>query len=303
MMRRVVVCSRERGGKAWLVLAASVTLGAVHLAAQSAGGASAAPAQPPDAAADVPRFEVAAVKPNKSGDMRTMLMFKPDGVSMTGVPVQLMLRIAFGVEDDHIIGAPGWVKTDRYDIEAKVSAEDAPKLDKLKRDQRNAMLQPLLADRFGLKFHHETRELPVYALVVAKGGPKLKESKPETAGTDGTPARHMTMINGRGSIEGQGSTMDNLAHVLSPTVGRTIVDKTGLTGNYDYTLHWTPDDAPPPMAGGPDGARPPGENAPADTSGPSLLTAIQEQLGLKLESEKGPVDVIVIDHIDKPSEN
>jgi len=257
-------------------------------------------AQIQDAPADIPKYDVATVKPSKSVD-RVMLMFKPDGVSMTGVPVQMMLRAALGIEDDRILGAPGWVKSDHFDIEAKVAPEDAPKLDKLKRDQRMSMLIPFLADRFGLKFHHETRQLPVYELVVAKGGPKMKESKPDDP-SGGAQARHMTMMNGRGNIESQGSTMDSFAHVLSTQVGRTVLDKTGLTGMYDYSLNWTPDDAPPPMAGGPAGG-PPSSAPPPDAGGPTLFTALQEQLGLKLESEKGPVDDIVIDHIDKPTEN
>jgi uncharacterized protein (TIGR03435 family) len=258
-------------------------------------------AQAKDASADIPKFDVASIKPNKTGDGRVMLMFKPDGISMVGSPVQMMLRAAFGVEDDRIVGAPGWVKTDRFDIEAKVSPEDAPKLDKLKRDQRFLMLQPLLVDRFGLKFHHETRELPLYALVIAKGGPRLKESNDSAA--DGQPARHSTMIHGRGNIEGQGSSTENLIHVLSAQVGRTILDKTGLTGSYDYALNWTPDDATPSMPGGANG--PPGSDGapPPDAGGPSLFTALQEQLGLKLEPQKGPVDVIIIDHIDLPSAN
>lgn len=257
-------------------------------------------AQIQDAPADLPKYDVATVKPSKSVD-RVMLMFKPDGVSMTGVPVQMMLRAALGIEDDRILGAPGWVKSDHYDIEAKVAPEDAPKLDKLKRDQRMSMLLPFLADRFGLKFHHETRQLPVYELVIARGGLKMKESKPDNP-SGGAQPRHMTMINGRGNVEGQGSTTDSLAHVLSTQVGRTVLDKTGLTGMYDYSLNWTPDDAPPPMAGGPAGG-PPNSAPPPDAGGPSLFTALQEQLGLKLESEKGPVDVIVIDHIDKPTDN
>jgi len=230
-----------------------------------------------------------------------MLMFQPDGVRMTGTPVQMILRAAFGVEDDRIIGASSWVKTDRFDIEAKVAPEDAPKLDKIKRDERMLMLQPLLADRFGLKFHHETREMPVYALVIAKGGPRLKESTPDAASGDGSPARHSTMIHGRGKIEGQGSSMEALLHLLSPLVGRTILDKTGLAGSYDYTLNWTPDFLPPP--GGAEGGPPPSGDSAPDPNGPSLFSALQEQLGLRLESQKGPVDVIVIDHIEQPSPN
>lgn len=258
-------------------------------------------AQAKDAPVDIPKFDVASIKPAKADDDRVMLMFRPDGVAMTGTPVQLMLRVAFDVEEDRIIGAPDWVRSNHYDIEAKVAPEDAPKLDKLKRDERNQMLQPLLADRFHLKYHHETRELPVYALVIAKGGSKLVETKPDAATTG--PGRHSTMINGRGKVEGHGSPMDSLSHVLSTLVGRTVLDKTGLTGSYDYTLTWTPDMPGPPGAGpgGPGG--PPGEEPAPDANGPTLFTALQEELGLKLESQKGPVDVIVIDHIEPPTPN
>ncbi len=112
-------------------------------------------AQVQDVPADIPKFDVATIKLSKADDGRVMLMFKPDGVQMSGTPVQMMLRAAFSVEDDRIVGAPSWVRSDRYDIEAKVAPEDAPKLDKLKRDERMMMLQPLLADRLHLKFHHE----------------------------------------------------------------------------------------------------------------------------------------------------
>jgi uncharacterized protein (TIGR03435 family) len=112
------------------------------------------------------------------------------------------------------------------------------------------------------------------------------------------------MAMGNGGIESQGTSLEGLIQALSPQVGRTIIDKTGLTGYYDYTLKWTPDNSPPPMAGGPEGGPPRGDAGSApDAGGPSLFTAIQEQLGLKLEPQKGPVDVIVIDHIDPPSPN
>ena len=149
------------------------------------------------------------------------------------------------------------------------------------------MLLPVLEERFNLKlYRHETREITVYELVVAKGGSKLKESAPDTAGTNGNPMRRSMLLNGIGHLESHGTSIDPLAHELSRALGRTVFDKTGLTGNYDYTLEWTPDDGPP-----------------TDTVGPSLFTAVQEQLGLKLEAQKEPVDVVVIDHIDKPSPN
>ena len=297
---------------AGLLLEARMTLG------QAGSPAVSTPATP-DIYPDVPKYDVATIKPSTGASGgRIMLMFTPDGVSMTGVPVQMLLREAFRVEDDRIIGAPGWVKTNRYDVQAKVAPEDAPKLDKLKPEERRSMLLPLLVERFNLKYHHETRELPTYSLVIAKGGPKLKPSeiqdpppgpkspdggappRPDEAGNN--PPRHMMRLMGRGHFEAEGGNTQMLARVLSQQLGRTVVDKTGLTGTYDYTLQWAPDDAPPPGPGGVDGG-PPRSESGSEAAGPSLFTAVQEQLGLKLQSEKGPADVIVIDHIDLPSEN
>ena len=245
-----------------------------------------------------------------------MFQFVPGGITLTGVPIQMLLTEAFHVEDDHILGAPAWVKTNRYDVQAKVAPDDAPRLDKLTFDQRRSMLVPLLVERFNLKYHHETRELSGYTLVVAKGGPKMKlsevqppppDAKPPEPGVDPKPGapgprRRMLRFMGRGHLEAEGSSTEMLARVLSQQLGRTVTDKTGLTGIYDYALQWTPDDAPPPMPGGADGG-PPHNDSGTDAVGPSLFTALQEQLGLKLESSKGTADVIVIDHIDLPSEN
>ncbi len=149
--------------------------------APSSSALSSKPASPSSAstsASDLPKFEVATIKPSKSDDGRIMMMFTADGISIHGVPMKMLIRESFGIEDDRILGEPGWVKN-RYDIEAKVDAEDAPKLKDMKIDQRRAMLLPLLADRFNLKYHRETRELPIYALVVAKGGLKMKPSAPD----------------------------------------------------------------------------------------------------------------------------
>jgi bla regulator protein blaR1 len=272
-------------------------------------GQTAVLAQAQDAPADIPKFDVASIKPNKSGEMRTMMGFKPDGVSMNGVTTQMMLTQAFQVEDDRIVGAPSWVNSDHFDVEAKIAPEDATKLDRLKPGQRMEMLQPFLQDRFGLKFHHETREMPVYVLEAAKGGSKLKQAEPEAAdGNDGGGTPRGMMRMGIGNLEANGAQVDMLVHTLSREVGRTIIDKTGLTGKYDFNLHFTPANMPAGMGPGP-GAGPggghPGADAPppSDTTGPDIFTAIQEQLGLKLVSAKGPVDVIVIDHIDRPSGN
>ena len=311
LARKVVL-----GAAAALMLGVPLGFGVLH--AMQSPAASSAPAS--DDSRDIPKYEVATIKPSPaSSEGRVMMMMQPDGTQIEGVPLKMIVREAFRVEDDRIIGLPGWVNTSRYDIQAKVAPEDAPKLEKLKIDQRASMLLPLLEERFNLKYHHEMRELPSYALVIAKGGPKLKTSSvpdlpptapgdgPKAAGPGGGPnsgpgpnprqGRFVRMM-GPGHIEATGANLQPLMRILSQSLGRTVVDQTGLTGMYDYTLNWTPDNAPPPEKG----PLPPDVVMP-DPNGPSLSTALEEQLGLKLESEKGKVDVIVIDHIDPPSAN
>lgn len=318
-----------------LTFALPVGFGAVH------GQTNSAPAPPSTqssvSTADLPKYDVASIKSYKSDDgpgMRLMIRILPDGVSLKGIPLRMLLQQAFGVEQDRIIGEPASARTSRYDIEAKVEPEDAPKLKDLKADQRNAMMLQLLVDRFNLKYHHETRELPMYALVVAKGGPKLTESKPgepmpvpdekmaqlpggamplsdgpgPIAKPDGPPTPGNRAMVGEGmrmspgGIQSRGGSIAFLVHALSGMLGRTVVDKTGLTGKYDFSLNWTPDEGMRNILGGPQGGQPNGE-PPPDAGGPTLFTAVQEQLGLKLESQKATVDVIVIDHVDQPSEN
>ncbi|MGD0912157.1 MAG: TIGR03435 family protein [Terracidiphilus sp.] len=254
--------------------------------------AAAQPAGPP------PPFEVATIKVSKPDPEQSMLMFTPDGVSITGIPLTMIFREGFNAEDDHLIGLPSWVKSSRYDIEAKVSPEDAPKLKDMKFPQRRAMLVELLVDRFGLKYHRETRELPIYELVIAKGGVKMQPAKQQ----DSANARHMMMFGGPGKIESTAMKIEPLAHQLSRQLERTVVDKTGLTGEYDFTLSWTPDPTEPgegPPGGPPDASG----NSNDNTGGPTLFTAVEEQLGLKLVSAKGQEEVIVIDHIEQPSAN
>ncbi|WP_109488100.1 M56 family metallopeptidase [Occallatibacter savannae] len=277
---------------------------------------------------DIPKYEVATVKPSTDQDGRIRMMMTPDGAEFNGVQVQMLLQQAFGVERDRIDGAPDWVRSKRFDIAAKVSPEDAPKLDKLKMEQRRTMLLPLLEERFGLKYHHETRELPMYTLLIAKGGPKLKVSTapppppPGAPGAPGGPAApdgpaHPAGLSRQGpgpggpgmmrmspgEIDANGGGMPFLAHALSALVGRSVVDKTGLTGNYDFNLKWTPDESTMPRMAPGAGGPPPQADSSIDPNGPTLFTALEEQLGLKLQSEKGKVDVIVIDHIDLPTEN
>jgi bla regulator protein BlaR1 len=254
-------------------------------------------------------YEVASIKPNKSGDNMTRMMIKPDGLSVTGATLDMLIQNAYGVRYFQISGSPSWFKSERYDIEAKMDSSVVEELRKLGDDQREAetrrMLQALLADRFQLKLHSDTKELPVYALVVAKNGPKLQVARPGDTypnglkGPDGGGGAGMMFIEGDGGpVRGQGIPIANLVHLLSQQLGRTVLDKTGLTGKYDFTLKWTPDESQgPPGPPGMDTAPPP------DSLGPSIFTAIQEQLGLKLESQKGAVEILVIDHAERPSEN
>lgn len=298
-----------------LALALPVGIGVVHGQVSAAGTDNSG--QVTANTADLPKYDVASIKPYKADDGRVRMMITPDGVSLQGAPMRLLLPQAFGVEEDRILGAPAWVKSNRYNIEAKVEPDNAPKLKDLKVEQRNAMMLQLLVDRFNLKYHYEKRELPTYALVVAKDGLKMKPTKadlnapaadaprPGDAPLPGDGRRPpmgkgMLMIN-PGHIESTGASVEMLTHVLSRQLGRTVVDKTGLKGEYDFALDYTPDNMPMPPHGASDGG--PKPEMQVDTGGPSIFTAVEEQLGLKLEATKGMVDVIVIDHIDLPTEN
>jgi uncharacterized protein (TIGR03435 family) len=290
-----------------------------------AAGAAArmqSPAQTPTAAtAPRPAFEVVSVKPNHSASGGVMIRMAPGGrFNAENITVKFLLEEAYRVKENQISGAPGWLDTERFDIEAKPDGSFAAGEQKGNPQEQHKqlmlMLQSMLEDRFKLVLHHETKELPVYALVVAKSGPKLHESAPEPPGTsdddpppgpmkpDGPQPRHSIRMMGRGDLNINAETLDTLADVLSQQLGRLIVNKTGLKGNYDFSLKWTPDEHEGQMfggaGGGPDGRPGP---PPADASGPSIYAALQEQLGLKLETQKGPVDTIVIDRVEKPSEN
>ncbi len=219
----------------------------------------------------------------------SLLQLMPDGIRIENFSLQDILRAAFGMQDDRISGSPDWATAERFDIEAKVDDSDVAKLGTLTFEQRRAMLLPLLVDRFDLKFHYEQRDLPTYDLVIAKGGSKLKESNAEFT------QRHIRPV-GSGQLESIGTPLKALVPILSRQLGRTVFDKTGLTGLYDYNLQWTPDSGLGPS--------PNGSNGNADSaSRPDLFTALREQLGLSLESQKGPVEVAVVDHIGKPNAN
>lgn len=255
---------------------------------------------PEDPNVKLPEYDVASVKENKSGDHMMRIMNTPDGFSCTNIALTTIIEIAYGVRQDLISGGPGWVNSTGFDVEAKVAGSDLEAFKKLSPRQRSSLLQTLLADRFQLKLHHETRVLPMYDLVVAKGGPKLKASvpvstPPDTASdasknSDAAKPRGM-MTMGPGMFKGEALPMKVLANNLSSILEHTVVDKTGLSGDYDFDLKWTPE-----------GTAPAADNGATD-SGASIFTAVQEQLGLKLQSTKGPVDTLVIDHVELPSQN
>lgn len=263
------------------------------------------------AQAEAPKltFEVASIKPNSGDDRRIGIQVLPGGdLRTTGTTLKFLITYAYDVRDFQVSGGPGWINSDRFDIMAKSEqgSSDSTPDDMLKMtdaqmktaaEKMRIKLQALLAERFQLTIHHETKEQPVYALVVGKNGTKLQESQSNA----GAPRRLMRM--GRGELNGEGIAMEFIASSLSNQLGRPVIDRTGLTGHYDFKLQWTPD--PGQSRGIFGGPPPPGVDAPPppDPNGPSIFTAVQEQLGLRLESQKGPVDLIVIDRVEKLSEN
>jgi uncharacterized protein (TIGR03435 family) len=232
-----------------------------------------------------PSFEVASIKPGDPASRQVSTHIQPDGrLTATNATLQMLIRAAYDLRDHQIREGPNWLDSAAFNIEAK-AAGPVPGA------QMRLMLQSLLAERFKLAVHLETREEPVYELVVDKGGYRLREAADTAHGS-----RQGIGIDGAGSFGGFAASVSQLASWLSQRLDRSVIDKTGLTGKYDFTLHWTPD---PGDLGGPAG----GPDAPPDTSGPSIFTALKEDLGLKLQSSKGPVEVLVIDHAEKPDAN
>jgi uncharacterized protein (TIGR03435 family) len=247
-------------------------------------------------------FDVASIKPNRSADGLIRLMFAPDGFNATGMSTKALIAFAYNVKEFQISGGPGWLDSERYNIDAKM---DEPTIEALRKmppeqatEQRRVMMQSLLKERFKLKVSQSSKELPIYALVAAKSGPKLSPSADQSSGPGAGPRSQMRFMPGE--LTANGIPIGTLADRLSREVGRKVVDKTGLQGRYDFTLHWA-QERQGAMAGAADGGA--GAAPLPDSSGPSIFTALQEQLGLKLESQKGLVETVVIDSIDKPSEN
>lgn len=245
------------------------------------------------------KFEVASIKLNRSGEERVSGGFLPGGLyRVTNYPLRALIAAAFmrpQINPDFLIaGGPEWMDSDRFDIEARASGEfpsgpDGPTA------PRRLMLQALLADRFGLQVHHEPRERDIYALILARSdqrlGPQLRPSSADCA-VQGA----CTVKLGPGNIASAGITIFQLVNLLPRFVDRVVVDSTGLNDRFDLRLVWTPAQGEwiAPIAGG---------DAIALSDGPSLFTAVQEQLGLKLQPRKGPVDTLIVDHAERPSQN
>jgi uncharacterized protein (TIGR03435 family) len=280
-----------------LVLAAATLLAATSLAQTAAPPSPSSRPPASNTAAVPPVFEVAAIKLNQSGSGNSNSNTNNGRFTATNVSLKNVMEYdAYGIPASRILDGPKWLDSTRFDIEAKMDDSEAAHLRTLAHGQRRletqAMFQKLLADRFKLAVHWETRELPVYALIVAKKGSKLQPTK-ETSQGSGTSSHNSESGS---QFTAKGVTLPELAQALSQELfrelGRDIVDKTEIKGRYDLSLNWTPDG----------GAVTDGAASSAD-SGPSLFTAVQEQLGLKLEPAKAPVQVLVIDHAEMPSEN
>lgn len=260
-----------------------------------------------------PSFQVTTIKPSAFNETRSGMGFTAGGrgFNATNATVRDLIQEAYNVKSaNQILGASGWMTTEKFDIEARMDDPTAGQLATLplekKIEQTRLMLQSLLEERFALKLSETSKETSLFTLVAVKGGAKLQPTAMAPAGSDGTNSPHPAvgprlMRKGPGRVEATGVGMPMLTDFLSRqrelgatggfTVGDLVVDKTGLTGMYDWSLSWSPDD-------GSSGDRP-AENADA----PSLFTALQEQLGLRLERGKAEVEVLVIDHVERPTEN
>lgn len=293
-------------------------------------------AAPSPAGSPAPAFEVTSVKRNMSGQGFITVTLAPTRPTFINFPVRQLIVRAYGVQPYQVLGGPSWITSDRFDVTAKTDQD-------VSMAQSNLMLQTLLADRFKLKVHRETRQSDVFRLVKARADGKLGESlKPSTANCGamlggrpggpgpapgantpvpapgaaagpplarlggppgpGGPMPGCMMMIAPGRLEVTGQPLSAFASTLATQMGRPVIDETGLSGRYDFTLSYMPDSG---GRGLPPGVPPPGapELPPIDPNAPALPTALQEQLGLKLESTKGPVEMIVIDSIEPPTED
>jgi uncharacterized protein (TIGR03435 family) len=226
-------------------------------------------------------FDVASVKLNTSGGLGVSMRTKNGLLTTTNAPVLVMIQQAFQVKDFQVSGGPGWLASERYDVEAKMERND------ISDDNLWLSLQPLLIERFHLKFHRETKQMPVFALTVMKGGPKFSAHKESAEGKDQQRVG-VSIGSGKGKLTATKTTIARFCDSLGHQVDRIVVDNTGLKGEYDITMEWAPENH---------------EGSAGVDAGANIFEALQDQLGLKLESTKGPVEAIVVDSAERPSAN
>jgi uncharacterized protein (TIGR03435 family) len=282
-----------------LLAAVSIEIAMLHADAQTARGAD-----------DQFAFEVASIKRSDQNAPISLVVSPGGRFIATGIKLRRLLMYSYNIGSDQISGAPAWADSEKYEIFAKAPEGSIPdsvgrqlelvgqtgrglgwmaNADNESARRLRGMVQSLLGERFQLKAHTETREMGVYVLQPAKNGSRIREAAAESS-----PKVSFVM----GQLTFQSTPISFLVTLLTELTGRKVLDETGLKGNYDFSLRWMPDRVPQQPAAPPrDGA------SPQEFSGPSLFTAVQEQLGLKLTPTKGPVEVLVIDHIERPTEN
>ena len=255
-----------------------------HVLALTLAAAPYLAAQPVADPAKPLSFEVASLKPAAPGQQGGIIrpMRGNQSYVAQNMPLRALIRIAYGVSDRQLSGGPDWVNTTLFDMDGK--AEKPATIDEL-----HLMLRSLLEERFDLKVHRESKEQSVFALVVDKGGPKMTVHQPVE--TDYPPISG----GGIGPRTARNAVMSYFAFYLSQVLDKWVIDRTGLTDRYDFTIQWVPD-RPPPPPGSPEAAAPPPE-------GPTIFAALKEQLGLRLDATKGPVEYLVIDSIHPLKEN
>jgi uncharacterized protein (TIGR03435 family) len=244
-------------------------------------------AQSPSPRPKFDAFEVATIKPT-APDWGKNQYLRMEGAEFVGrnQTVKTLVQSAYNLTPRAISGGPAWIDVDRYDILAKPPGDIRPN-----RDEQMSMVRTILTDRFKLAFHREQKEFSIYALTIAKNGPKLKES---TGSPDGLRPLIFYLSPRSIMLPGRDASMAELASAFQRSaLDRPVVDKTGLTGRFNFDLEWTPDESQF------DGAL----RGTAESTQPGLFEAIQQQLGLRLEATRGPIDAFVIDRVERPSEN
>jgi bla regulator protein BlaR1 len=240
----------------------------------------------PPANTDSPTFAVSVVKPSGSDSVRS-IKFSPGGrLTARNATVRLLIKIAYDLNDDELTGGPAWIGLKRFDVDATPDVPDGNVVDQVRNRQR---LQGLLADRFQLDLRSEMRMMSTYALVVAKSGPKLKKSQAQDAPTQ--------FHANAGEVMLTNATLDQFAYAVSDWVRQPVLNQTGLDGKFDLRLEWTPDQ---PMATADSTGAPPDQPV---NSGPTIFTALQQQLGLSLQPRKNQALCKVVNRVQLPSEN